>query len=140
MSQNWVEDIEKMHEHYGVKAKLATLSPELLREFLKFRVSFLAEELAELQEAITWHDSEETVDALIDLCVVAIGTLDLFGVDSHSAWNEVLAANMNKEVGVKASRPNAFGLPDLIKPTMETHGRDWLAPSHAGNHGLLKGL
>lgn len=134
MSQNWVLDIEKMHEHYGVKAKLATLSPELLREFIKFRVSFLAEELAELQEAITWHDSEETVDALIDLCVVAIGTLDLFGVDSHAAWNEVLAANMNKEVGVKASRPNAFGLPDLIKP------EGWQPPNHEGNHGRFSEL
>ena len=134
MSQNWVSDIEKMHEHYGVKAKLATLSPELLQEFIKFRVSFLAEELAELQEAITWHDSEETVDALIDLCVVAIGTLDLFGVDSHAAWNEVLAANMNKEVGVKASRPNAFGLPDLIKP------EGWQPPNHEGNHGRFSEL
>lgn len=134
MSQNWVLDIEKMHEHYGVKAKLATLSPELLREFIKFRVSFLAEELAELQEAITRHDSEETVDALIDLCVVAIGTLDLFGVDSHAAWNEVLAANMNKEVGVKASRPNAFGLPDLIKP------EGWQPPNHEGNHGRFSEL
>ena len=134
MSQNWVLDIEKMHEHYGVKAKLATLSPELLREFIKFRVSFLAEELAELQEAIIQHDSEETVDALIDLCVVAIGTLDLFGVDSHAAWNEVLAANMNKEVGVKASRPNAFGLPDLIKP------EGWQPPNHEGNHGRFSEL
>jgi predicted HAD superfamily Cof-like phosphohydrolase len=134
MSQNWVEDIEKMHEHYNVKAKMATLSPELLHEFIKFRVSFLAEELAELQEAITRRDSEETVDALIDLCVVAIGTLDLFGVDSHAAWNEVLAANMNKEVGVKASRPNAFGLPDLIKP------EGWQPPNHSRNHGRFSEL
>jgi predicted HAD superfamily Cof-like phosphohydrolase len=87
-----------------------------------------------LQEAITRRDSEETVDALIDLCVVAIGTLDLFGVDSHAAWNEVLAANMNKEVGVKASRPNAFGLPDLIKP------EGWQPPNHSGNHGRFSEL
>ena len=131
MSQNWVEDIEKMHEHYDVKTKLSTLSPEMLREFLKFRVSFLAEELGELQEAILIQppDAEEIVDALIDLCVVAIGTLDLFGVDSHAAWDEVLVANMNKEVGVKASRPNKFGLPDLIKPA------GWQPPCHNGNHG-----
>lgn len=131
MSQNWVEDIEKMHEHYDVKTKLSTLSPEMLREFLKFRVSFLAEELGELQEAILIQppDAEEIVDALIDLCVVAIGTLDLFGVDSHAAWDEVLVANMNKEVGVKASRPNKFGLPDLIKPA------GWQPPCHKDNHG-----
>jgi len=136
MSQNWVEDIKKMHEHYDVKTKLATLSPELLREFLKFRVSFLSEELSELQTAIATQpiNAEETVDALIDLCVVAIGTLDLFDIDSHIAWDEVLTANMNKQVGVKASRPNAFGLPDLIKPA------GWKAPSHAGNHGLFSQL
>jgi len=136
MSQNWVEDIEKMHKHYDVKTKLSTLSPEMLLEFLKFRVSFLAEELGELQEAILIQppDAEEIVDALIDLCVVAIGTLDLFGVDSHAAWDEVLAANMNKEVGVKASRPNKFGLPDLIKP------EGWKPPCHSDNHGDFKKL
>ena len=43
---------------------------------------------------------EEIVDALIDLCVVAIGTLDAYGVNSYKAWDEVHAANMNKEVGL----------------------------------------
>jgi NTP pyrophosphatase (non-canonical NTP hydrolase) len=136
MSQNWINDIEKMHQHYGVKQKVKTLSPELLKEFLKFRVSFLIEEMNELQDAVETNpiNAEETVDALIDLCVVAIGTLDLFEVDSERAWNEVLQANMNKEVGIKESRPNAFGLPDLVKPT------EWQAPDHSGNHGLLSVL
>jgi len=39
---------------------------------------------------------------------------------------------MTKEVGIKASRPNPLGLPDLIKP------EGWQPPSHQGNHGLLK--
>ena len=38
---------------------------------------------------------------------------------------------MNKTPGVKATRPNKFGLPDLVKP------EGWTAPSHTGNHGLL---
>jgi hypothetical protein len=41
---------------------------------------------------------------------------------------------MNKKVGIKETRPNPLGLPDLIKP------KDWKAPSHKGNHGKLSGL
>jgi predicted HAD superfamily Cof-like phosphohydrolase len=74
-------------------------------------------------------DGEEIVDGLIDLCVVAIGTLDLFEVDAHKAWDEVLKANMSKKVGVKESRPNPLGLPDLIKP------EGWVGPDHTGNTG-----
>ena len=79
-------------------------------------------------------DAEEVVDGLIDLCVVAIGTLDAFGVDPYKAWDEVLKANMQKEVGVKSTRPNPLGVPDLVKP------EDWKAPSHEGNHGKLNDL
>ena len=74
---------------------------------------------------------EEIVDALIDLCVVAIGTMDAFNIDAHRAWKEVFRANMEKEVGVKASRPNPLGLPDLVKP------EGWVGPSHKGNYGYL---
>ena len=74
------------------------------------------------------------MDGCIDLCVVAIGTLEAFGVDAHKAWDEVHAANMAKEVGVNSSRKNDFGLPDLIKP------KSWENPSHEGNHGRLSEL
>ncbi len=80
---------------------------------------------------------EEIVDGLIDLCVFALGTLDVFGVDTKAAWDKVYEANMAKSPGVKAGRPNPWGLPDLIKPTKETHGYDWVAPSHEDNHGFL---
>ena len=66
------------------------------------------------------------------MCVFAIGTLDVFGVDATAAWQKVYNANMEKSVGVKEGRPNPFGLPDLMKPD------GWVAPSHEGNHGDLK--
>ena len=100
-------------------------------EFLEFRLNFLEEELNETMAAWKGYDSEEVIDGLIDLCVVAIGTLDAFGIDAHKAWDEVLKANMNKNVGVKKERPNPLGLPDLIKP------KGWKAPSHQNNHGKL---
>jgi predicted HAD superfamily Cof-like phosphohydrolase len=135
---DWSKDIADMHSKYGVNnwvyEKFTKDDLEKLTAFLEFRMSFLDEELAETKLAVKNKDPEEIVDGLIDLCVVAIGTLDAFGVNANTAWNCVHEANMAKTVGVKASRPNALGLPDLIKPD------GWTAPSHLGNHGLLTGL
>lgn len=131
MSDNWVKDINEMHEKYGVPAVVKNLSVESLQKLLEFRYSFLEEEMTELDSALTDNDPEEIVDALIDLCVVAVGTLDVFGVDASKAWDEVLKANMSKEVGVNPTRPNPLGLPDLVKP------EGWQPPSHTGNYGIL---
>lgn len=129
MSKNWVQDIADMHTKYGVNEKVREFDKEKLEKFLEFRISFLQEELDELKD--NKGNPEEVVDALVDLCVVAIGTLDAFDVDAYAAWDRVHEANMSKEVGVKASRPNPLGLPDLIKP------EGWTAPSHEGNHGII---
>ena len=133
MSKDWVKDISDMQFKYGVKMWMHKNqhNKENLREYLAFRVRFLKEELMETEAALTNNDAEEIVDGLIDLCVVAIGTLDAFGVDPYKAWDEVLKANLAKEVGVKESRPNPLGLPDLIKPA------DWEGPDHSGNDGKL---
>ena len=133
MSMNWVNDIKDMHHKYGVHEWVKN-NPEKLEQLLHFRVSFLKEEFDETFKAVGEKDAEEIVDGLIDLCVVAIGTLDLMGIDAHEAWHVVNKANMAKEVGVKESRPNPLGLPDLVKP------EGWVAPSHAGNHGLLNNI
>jgi predicted HAD superfamily Cof-like phosphohydrolase len=137
MSINWVEDMNAMHKRYGTHKAVEKLTPEQLKAFLQFRINFLQEELDEMKKAAPQNqpvDAEEVVDALIDLCVVAIGTLDLFDVDAYKAWNEVLMANLNKKVGRKESRPNPWGLPDLIKP------EGWKAPSHKDNHGKIEDL
>ena len=133
MSINWVEDIHQMQTKYKTREWVEN-NPEKLKEFLKFRVAFLQEELDETREAYMIGDAEEVVDGLIDHCVVAIGTLDAFGVDPYKAWDEVLKANMQKEVGKKSTRPNPLGVPDLVKPD------DWKAPSHKGNHGKFNDI
>ena len=120
---------KKYETHKWVK-----INPEKLRDFLKFRINFLQEELDETRKAYMTKDNEEIVDGLIDLCVVAIGTLDAFDIDANKAWDAVLKANMNKEVGRKETRPNPLGLPDLVKP------EGWEAPSHEGNHGKLNDI
>ena len=129
MSKDWVADIRNMHDHYGLTEVFEAFDDEKKKLFLEFRANFLQEELDELKANM--DNPEEIVDALVDLCVVAIGTLDTYGVNAHRAWDEVLTANMNKRVGIKEGRPNPLGLPDLMKP------EGWTPPSHEGNHGRL---
>ena len=131
MSKDWVKDINDMHRQFGVHEALADFDKNKLREYLEFRLRFLDEELNETKSAALLRDPEEIVDGLIDLCVVAIGTMDAFGIDAYKAWDAVHKANMAKEVGINTSRKNDFNLPDLVKP------EEWENPSHEGNHGTL---
>ena len=136
MSKDWVKDIHDMQYKYGVHKWIHDNrdNTDNLRRYLEFRIDFLREELDETDAALVSMDAEEIVDGLIDLCVVAIGTLDAFGVDPYKAWDEILRANLSKEVGVKPERPNPMGLPDLIKPD------DWEGPDHSDNHGKLNNI
>lgn len=140
MSTNWTADIAAMHHKFGVNPVVRNFDKEKLRAFLEFRRKFLQEELDEMKKAMDEFDAgnidaataaDDIVDALIDLCVVSIGTLDAFDVNGYTAWDRVHEKNMEKEVGVKASRPNPLGLPDLIKP------EGWTAPTHRDNVGLV---
>ena len=128
---DWANDIYMMHNKFGVKEWFEKNKDDkdLMATYLKFRLSMCQEELGETLDAIDNKDPEEIVDGLIDMCVFAIGTLDVFGVDANKAWDAIYEANMSKESGVKPGRPNPFGLPDLIKPA------DWQGPDHEGNHG-----
>ena len=128
---DWANDIYMMHNKFGVKEWFEKNKDDkdLMRKYLQFRLSMCQEELGETLDAFENKDPEEIVDGLIDMCVFAIGTLDVFGVDANKAWDAIYEANMSKESGVKPGRPNPFGLPDLIKPA------DWQGPDHEGNHG-----
>ena len=125
-------DMYHMHLKFGVKDWIETASEEKKKELMKLRMRMLTEEFAETMNAYLQGDAEEMVDGLIDLCVIAIGTLDIADVDANKAWDEIYRANTSKEPGVKPNRPNPLGLPDLIKP------EDWKGPDHSNNHGNLK--
>lgn len=132
MSTNWVKDIHEMQTKFGTRDWVnKNKDNDKLKTFLDFRLDFIKEEYEETLKAVAENDAEEIVDGLIDICVVAIGTLDAYGVDAHRAWDAVHKANMAKEVGIKAERPNPLGVPDLIKP------EGWVNPTHTGNHGLF---
>ena len=131
MSNDWVKDITNMHTKFGVYDWLNDSTPEQRKQLLKLRLRMLNEEFSETLNAYLQDDAEEMVDGLIDLCVIAIGTLDIASVDARRAWNTIYSANMDKQVGVKPGRPNPLGLPDLIKPS------GWRPPRHDNNLGDL---
>jgi predicted HAD superfamily Cof-like phosphohydrolase len=131
---DWANDIRMMHLKYGVHDWFEANkdNKDLMAKYLRFRLKMCMEEMDETIDAALFDKNpEEVVDGLIDLCVFAIGTLDVFGVDANVAWDRVYEANMAKKAGVKLDRPNPFGLPDLLKPS------GWQPPSHKGNHGDL---
>jgi len=136
MSENWVADIGDMHLKFGVNTWQYENknNKELMQKYIAFRMAMIQEEVDETNAAIKDGNAEEIVDGLIDMCVFAIGTLNVFGMDSQKAWDTVHNANMAKTPGVKESRPNPFGMPDLIKP------EGWVGPSHEDNHGDLPNI
>lgn len=125
---DWVAEIEAMSAKFGVRSAVSKFGPERLSAFMQFRMDFLQEEL---REGLSAKSADDLVDSLVDLCVVAIGTLEAVGVDAKEAWRRVMTANMAKEPGVKPERPNPLGLPDLIKPA------GWEPPKHGDNVGDL---
>ena len=136
MSTNWFKDMQAMHQKYGVnKWMQAELQSDVdwrkINKFMQFRINMMQEELDETKAAFENKNEEELVDGIIDLCVFAIGTLEVFGVDANKAWDEVYRANMAKEVGIKEGRPNPLGLPDLVKP------KGWEGPVHEDNCGNI---
>ena len=136
MSKNWFHDMIVMHQKYGVNKWMqaeqqSDVDVRRLKKFMEFRLGMMQEELDETKQAFKDNNPEEMVDGIIDLCVFAIGTLEVFGVDANKAWDEVYKANMSKEVGIKEGRPNPLGLPDLMKPD------DWQGPVHEDNCGNI---
>ena len=130
-----IQDIMNMHRKFDVESWVGQREEEgdteMLKALLHFRTEMLHEEFNETCAAIDNNDPEEIVDGLIDVMVIAMGTLAIFDVNIRDAWEQVMIANMQKEVGVKPSRPNPLKLPDVIKP------EGWMGPSHEGNHGIL---
>jgi predicted HAD superfamily Cof-like phosphohydrolase len=128
MSNDLVKDICDLHVKFSVHSRVQAMTDYQREAFMNFRIEFIKEEVVELSTA---DSKEDVVDALIDIIVVALGTLDAFAVDINKAWNEVHSKNMQKEPGVNPTRPNDFGFPDMIKP------EGWTPPNHEGNTGLL---
>ncbi len=96
---------------------------EFNQEQFKMYLGLIEEEYKELKEAINNHDQLETLDALIDILVVTIGTIHSAGYDAEGAWKEVMNTNfakIDKETGKvrkredgKVLKPIGWTPPDL---------------------------
>ena len=109
-------DLYNMHKKFGFHEQ------KFDKKALQHRVDFLQEELDEIRVAVHTRDAHGVLDGLIDLIVVAAGTIDLSRANGHEAWKRVMDANNSKEVGFNKTRPNSEGV-DLVKP------EGWEAPN-----------
>lgn len=127
-SNDPIAQIERMNSKYGFN------EIPLTKEILNFKLSCCIEELSETMNAANVnHDADGVVDGLVDLSIFAIGILYNAGVDVRKAFTEVMKANLQKERGIKPTRPNSGGV-DLVKP------EGWMPPSHEDNLGEFKNL
>jgi len=107
--------------------KFMTACDQSVGEFnvnqLNMYLGLIKEEGDELQAALVKQDKVETLDALIDILVVTVGTLHSLGVDAEGAWNEVMKTNfakidtstgkVNKREDGKVLKPEGWTPPDL---------------------------
>ena len=95
--------------------------PEVTEEEKRFRLVAMREEAAEYFHAQTDNDR---LDALVDIVVFALGTVERHGWSFvfKEAFDRVMDANMKKVPGPNAERGN-FKL-DLKKP------KGWQKPDH----------
>ena len=116
----------------------------LPEDVLKFRIKFLYEELEEYCTAVgavvvvgsgpddvvvespEEFDAEKALDALVDLCYVALGTAFLHRFPFNEAWARVQEANMAKVRAVGSDDPLSVRKhsADVVKPV------GWKAPTH----------
>jgi predicted HAD superfamily Cof-like phosphohydrolase len=59
-------------------------------------IKLIEEEVRELTVALDNNDKVETLDALIDILVVTIGSIHSLGADAEGAWKEVMSTNFAK--------------------------------------------
>jgi predicted HAD superfamily Cof-like phosphohydrolase len=108
--------VKAMHAKFGLAN---TGKPWHLEPHEKaFRVKALQEELDEYNLANTLVDE---YDALLDLIVFAVGTLDRQGLPLLEGFEKVMKANMAKEVGQNGEKRGGFKR-DLVKP------KGWVGP------------
>jgi predicted HAD superfamily Cof-like phosphohydrolase len=100
-------------------------------EQFKMYAQLITEEYDEIQVDIANKNAVETLDALTDILVVTIGTMNSMGADGEGAWREVMATNFNKidrslgkvrrrEDG-KVLKPEGWQPPDLAKFLKREH-------------------
>ena len=124
---HWVTQIKNMHKQFGINYEGPPR--RLSSEEKTFRVLCLDEELNEYEEAETMT---EEADALVDLIVFALGSLERHGYPADGIFNAVMNANSTKQLAEKKSDSKRSFELDLIKP------KGWLGPEKHINDILTR--
>ncbi len=111
--------VKAMHEKFGLDN---TTGPTFLEpDEFNFRITAMQEELNEYENST---DLVDQYDALLDLIVFAVGTLERQGLPLLPGFEVVMAANCAKEIGQNGAKRGGFKR-DLVKP------QGWVAPEAA---------
>ena len=108
--------VQDMHKKFGFYSQKVPC--DLFEDEKEFRAVAMQEELNEYVAATTLVDQ---YDALLDLIVFAVGTLDRHGFPLIKGFEAVMKANMAKELGQNGVKRGGFKQ-DLVKPP------GWTAP------------
>ena len=119
-----LNDIKEFHEKFELAYKG---KPRLLdKEDALFRIKFMQEELDEYIKACNENDLAGSLDAIVVLISVALGTAYRQGLPFKEGWDIVHACNMSKERalpdGSNSKRSSAF---DIVKP------QSWRSPDYS---------
>ena len=127
MESKLMDLVKAMHAKFGLENIKGVV--HLTKEEKEFRSVAMLEELNEYIAADTLVDQ---YDALLDLIVFAVGTLERHGFPLLAGFEKVMEANMAKELGQNGEKRGGFKR-DLVKP------EGWTAPE-AGTaiHGDFK--
>lgn len=110
-----LKQVSEMHKKFGITPDKVTF----YQAEKEFRIMCLREEIQEYEDA---NNPADELDALVDLMVFALGTVDRQGFAHvfEEAFRRVMEANCKKEVGPNKKRLG-FQI-DLVKP------EGWTAP------------
>lgn len=120
MNINENVDVIKDVEEFLKKFEFEILSRPGFHPAMKDRINHIDEEFAELKKAVNENNLEETVDALLDIVYICIGTSIMCGFDTEKHWTEIQEANMAKIRGITRRGHNY----DVCKP------KGWTPPNH----------
>ena len=97
MRQNNVTNFELVGDFMEAFGQDVNIDPTLRDKYTRdLRVDLIAEELEELELAMTNKDIIEVADALTDLLYVVYGAGHAFGIDLDECFGEVHESNMSK--------------------------------------------
>lgn len=112
----WVSDVGAFLDRFHQDKRAAPGWPE--QSITDLRVRLIAEEYSELTDAWMRRHLPDTVDGILDLIYVLIGTLPALGIDADPVWDAIHSANMAKTGGDRRNdgkilKPKGWTPPDV---------------------------